>query len=35
MKNTKLTSNRLNVNAGIMEWYVKELQKLSKAMTKE
>lgn len=35
MKNDRLTSNRLNVNAGIMEWYVKELQKLSKAMTKE
>lgn len=34
MKN-QLTSNRLNVNAGIMAWYVKELQKLTKAMTKE
>lgn len=34
MKN-QLTSNRLNVNAGIMRWYVKELQKLTKAMTQE
>ncbi|MCD7779468.1 MAG: hypothetical protein LUH05_02205 [Candidatus Gastranaerophilales bacterium] len=34
MKN-QLTSNRLNVNAGIMSWYVKELKKLTKRMTKE
>ena len=34
MKN-KLTSNRLNVNAGIMTWYVNELQKLTRQMTKE
>lgn len=34
MKN-QLTSNRLNVNVGIMQWYVKELQKLTKAMTQE
>lgn len=34
MKN-KLTSVRLNVNAGIMTWYVNELQKLTRAMTKE
>ena len=34
MKN-QLTSNRLNVNAGIMRWYVKELQKLTKEMTQE
>ena len=34
MKN-QLTSNRMNVNAGIMAWYVKELQKLTKAMTQE
>lgn len=31
----QLTSSRLNVNAGIMSWYVKELQKLVKSMTKE
>lgn len=34
MKN-QLISTRLNVNAGIMSWYVKELKKLTKAMTKE
>lgn len=34
MKN-QLTSSRLNVNAGIMAWYVKELKKLTQAMTKE
>lgn len=34
MKN-QLISNRLNVNAGIMSWYVKELKKLTQAMTKE
>ena len=34
MKN-QLISNRLNVNAGIMSWYVKELQKLTQQMTKE
>ena len=33
MKN-RLTSSRLNVNAGIMRWYVKELQKLTAQMTK-
>lgn len=31
----QITSNRLNVNAGIMSWYVKELTKLTEAMTKE
>lgn len=31
----QLTTNRLNVNAGIMSWYVKELQALVKSMTKE
>ncbi len=31
----QLTSARLNVNAGIMSWYVKELKKLTQAMTKE
>ena len=31
----QLTSNRLNVNAGIQSWYVKELQKLTQQMTKE
>lgn len=31
----QLISTRLNVNAGIQEWYVKELQKLSFQMTKE
>lgn len=31
----QLTSSRLNVNAGIMSWYVKELQKLTSAMNKE
>ena len=25
----QITSNRLNVNAGIMSWYVKELTKLT------
>lgn len=34
MKN-QLISSRLNVNAGIMSWYVKELQKLTQQMTKE
>lgn len=34
MKN-QLTSNRLNVNAGIMAWYVKELKNLTKSMTTE
>lgn len=33
MKN-RLTSSRLNVNAGIMRWYVKELQKLTAQMTR-
>lgn len=31
----QLISTRLNVNAGIQAWYVKELQKLSQQMTKE
>lgn len=31
----QLTSRRLNVNAGIMSWYVQELQKLAKQMSKE
>lgn len=31
----QVTSNRLNVNAGIMSWYVKELTKLTKQMTTE
>ena len=31
----QITSNRLNVNAGIMSWYVKELTKLTKKMTTE
>ena len=31
----QVTSNRLNVNAGIMSWYVKELKKLTKQMTTE
>lgn len=34
MKN-QLISSRLNVNAGIVSWYVKELQQLTSAMTKE
>lgn len=34
MKN-QLKSSRLNVNAGIMAWYVKELQKLTRQMTRE
>lgn len=34
MKN-QITSNRLNYNAGIMAWYVKELKSLTKAMVKE
>lgn len=34
MKN-QLISNRLQYNAGIMAWYVKELKALSKAMVKE
>lgn len=33
MKN-QLISDRLNINAGIMSWYVKELRKLTQAMTK-
>lgn len=35
MRKRELTSNRFNVNAGIMSWYVKELVKLTKQMTKE
>lgn len=35
MKKNRQTSNRLNVNAGIMGYYVKELQKLPKQITKE
>ena len=35
MQKRQITSNRLNVNAGIMSWYVKELKKLTAAMTKE
>ena len=35
MRKRELTSNRFNVNAGIMAWYVKELVKLTKQMTKE
>ena len=31
----QLISKRLNVNAGIMSWYVKELKKLTKKMTDE
>mgnify|MGYP000124450678 CR=1 FL=1 len=31
----QITSSRLNVNAGIMDWYVKALEKLAKQMTKE
>ncbi len=31
----QVTSNRLNVNVGIMSWYVKELKKLTKQMTTE
>lgn len=34
MKN-QLISTRLNPNAGIMAWYVKELKKLTKSMTSE
>jgi SPP1 gp7 family putative phage head morphogenesis protein len=34
MKN-QITSSRLNPNAGIMSWYVKELRKLVQTMTKE
>ena len=34
MKN-KITSNRLNYNAGIMSWYTKELQSLVSSMIKE
>ena len=33
--NRQIKSNRLNVNAGIMAWYVKELKKLTKQMTSE
>ena len=35
MKRNQITSNRLNYNAGIMAWYVKELKSLTKAMVKE
>lgn len=35
MSKRQITSNRLNYNAGIMSWYVKELKKLVKAMTDE
>lgn len=35
MQKRQITSNRLNVNAGIMSWYVERLTKLTKAMTKE
>ena len=33
MKKRQIISTRLNVNAGIMSWYVKELKKLTKEMT--
>lgn len=33
--NRQIKSNRLNVNAGIMAWYVKELKTLTKQMTTE
>ena len=35
MQKRQIISNRLNVNAGIMSWYVKELTKLTKQMTTE
>lgn len=35
MQKRQITSQRLNVNAGIMSWYVKELKKLTSAMTAE
>lgn len=35
MQKRQITSNRLNVNAGIMSWYVNELKKLTKQMTEE
>jgi len=35
MQKRQITSSRMNVNAGIMSWYVKELKKLVKSMTKE
>lgn len=35
MQKRQITSSRLNPNAGIMAWYVKELTKLTMAMTKE
>lgn len=35
MQKRQIISNRLNVNAGIMSWYVKALSKLTKRMTKE
>ena len=35
MQKRQIISNRLNVNAGIMAWYVKELKKLTKQMTAE
>ncbi len=35
MARNELISSRLNPNAGIMAWYVRELRKLTKAMTKE
>ena len=31
----QITSSRMNVNAGIMSWYVKELKALTKRMTRE
>lgn len=35
MQKRQIISNRLNVNAGIMSWYVKALKTLTKQMTKE
>ena len=35
MANRQIKSNRLNVNAGIMAWYVKALKTLTKQMTTE
>ncbi len=35
MSENELTSTRLNPNAGIMAWYVRELRKLTHAMTAE
>lgn len=35
MQKRQIISNRLNVNAGIMSWYVKALKNLTKQMTKE